>query len=396
MKNQYIRSILAAFACASVAAHAQLVETYSTVPGRVFRETGLIDPFSSDPSRPNIFFGGPATDNGGCSIKLISPNANLAACSDPSDSGVAQLAFDPTSSRLYSVGTFGSPGTWQVRASGDGGSTWETVKTFSLGQSSRARGIAVDSAGNVFVCGAATDLAGDSNWIVERLDTSGTWTTIRNRSERRKGYAAEKAHFANGYLFVVGQVAGVWAVERLNLLNNTWDVSVTSPAPKGKSAGPVALTSWGTDIYVLGWVGSTAEAPEQCVLQRSVNNGSGPWQTVKTFAESININLPSDIACDSHGNLYVVGHSTFFVPAPGSTKGSYVPTWIVRTHSVQYPIADGWQTSLPLSTVYDQPTYARGICPDAFGDVYVVGQVDTYANSTFSSRDVLVQKWTMP
>lgn len=398
MKNtKCFRYIVAVFACASVAANAQPMVNYAEVPGRIFRGAALLDPFSVDPTQPNIFFGGPAGDNGGCSVKLIEPGVSVAACGDSDYGSVSQVGYDVSSGRLYGVGSlYTALATWQVRSSGDGGTTWALENTFSLGGNSAAKGIAFDGAGNVFVSGYATDSSGDSHWIVRKRNSSGAWTTIHDWSERRKSYVADKAHVANGYLFVTGEAAGKWAVQRLNLSNNTLDAP-SIWAPKNKSAGAGAVTTWGSDLYVLGWAGGYAEASEQCVLQKSANNGSGPWQIVKTFAESTQINWPTDLAFDSRGNLYVIGQSTFYVANPANPRnGKYNTQWIVRTHAAQAPITDNWQSWSPLPLSYNQTSGARRVCPDNFGNVYVLGQVDTYSGSTFSSRNVLVQKWTMP
>ena len=371
---------------AAFTTHAQTWQPHFEVPGSV--TTALIDPFSV-PTQPGIFFGGFSSRNAGCSVESIGPLGD-AACSDMDGGAVNQLGYDLFSGRLYSVGS--SPdGLWHVRESADAGMTWQTVDTYS----GQANGYESDGNGNVFVCGSANDSSGYAHWIVRKRNSSGVWSTVRDWSERRKSYRAEKMHIANGYLFVVGSVgnADIWAVQRGNIASGIWDAPYTW-APKGKRAGAVAVTSRGTDIYVLGPTGGVTEAPEQCVLQRSGNNGAGAWQTVKTFAESIQYNRPRDLAFDAVGNLYVVGDSTFWVAA-GTSKnsgGSYNNAWIVRRHAAADPITDNWQTWLPRGVPQNELSYAKTVSPDTFGNVFITGEAVVVPG--FTNRRVIVQKWT--
>ena len=80
IKPQYLSAALVASALllARLDTHAQTLpwQNYTDVPGRAF--TAMLDPFSANAAEPSIFFGGPATDNGGCSIGLIGAPVALA------------------------------------------------------------------------------------------------------------------------------------------------------------------------------------------------------------------------------------------------------------------------------------------------------------------------------
>jgi hypothetical protein len=45
-----------------------------------------------------------------------------------------------------------------------------------------ARGIGVDSGGNVYVCGEASSKGGSLRWIVRKLSTGGAWTKVSELS----------------------------------------------------------------------------------------------------------------------------------------------------------------------------------------------------------------------
>jgi hypothetical protein len=330
-----MKSIYAAFlAAASIATHAQSLpwQTLYEGPGRIY--SALLDPFAAHPQR-SLFCGG-LVDNG-CSVEWIGPLQSLTAspsavCSDTDPGTSNQLSFNPWSGRLYSAGT-GAVG-WQVRESADQGNSWTTVDApFASGSS--AIGVASDGQGNVFVCGTA-----DGHWIVRKRNASGSWSTVRDWTVAKKSAKARKICIASGWLSVVGETYDdKWVVQRMNLANNTWDTPFTW-APKGRAAGAWAVTSYGNDIYVLGWSGGNWQVPDQSILMKSTNLGAGPWTTIKTFTESLNANAPADLAFDPTGNLFVVGNSTFY-----TTEGNWHPTWVVRRCDA---LSGVWQWWLPF------------------------------------------------
>jgi hypothetical protein len=71
---------------------------------------------------------------------------------------------------------------WIVRGSGDGGATWTTVDTFSYvaAKASVAHAIGTDSLGRVVVAGAVQDAQGTSHWLVRRPVTGGGWQTVED------------------------------------------------------------------------------------------------------------------------------------------------------------------------------------------------------------------------
>ena len=78
----------------------------------------------------------------------------------------------------------GGSGSWQVRKSSDGGTTWPVVDTFRFSSSdnSHAFGVAADSAGNVYVAGLGGLISGSVSrpyWIVRKGASAGTsWATV--------------------------------------------------------------------------------------------------------------------------------------------------------------------------------------------------------------------------
>lgn len=358
-------------------------QTLYSGPGHV--QSALLDPFQTQP-QPSLFIGGRADRSPAdspFSVQWVGPLEGLAlptAVISDNDGGWSyQLGFDSWSGRLYSVGSGGLG--WQVRESVDEGRMWTTVDApYASGSAS---GFASDGQGNVFVCGTA-----NGHWIVRKRNSSGTWSTIRDRSAAKKSYAAAKMTIASGFLIVVGELDGSqWSVERMSLAQNTWQTLYTG-APKGTKAGAVAVTSFGNDIYVLAWVGRTGAAPESCLLLKGANLGAGSWTSVKSFAESPNINRPSDVAFDANGNLYVVGDSTF----PTST-GTWPEAWIVRRCDA---VTGVWQWWTPLTgDPATQRSFARKISVDAVtGEVFITGTAQDIVGGQLTQNWLaIVQKW---
>lgn len=375
------KTITASFAtilALSLGTHGQVTPwiTLYDAPGHVV--TATLNPFADLP-HPSLFLGGASsrTPTGNPhSVEWIGPLDGAvppaSVVSDGSAGVSSKLGFDPATGFLYSVGS-GSAG-WLVQISADGiglggPGTWTSIDlpfAANGGSGSGASGFAADGLGNVFVCGWALDSGGYSRWIVRKRGLDGAWSTVRNWGASRKAYHPAQLHIAGGYLFVVGLVDNAWAVQRMNLANGAWDAPYTG-APKGKKAGAVAVTSRGTDIYVLAWAGGASAAPQSIVLLKSPSLGIGPWTTVRTFAESPQINRPSDLAFDIGGNLYVVGDSTFYTSA-----GTWNEAWIVRRCDATTGV---WQSWTPLA---DNPalqrSFAQQVLTDpATGDLYVCG-----------------------
>jgi hypothetical protein len=191
-------------------------------------------------------------------------------------------------------------------------------------------------------------------------------------------------HLASGNLFVVGEVYQKnWVVERFDLTKRTWTAfNPAAPKGSGPSYGACAVTSQGSDVYVLTWTGGIKESPKQTVLLKGTSLGAGKWTVFKTFAEGY-YNRPEDLAFDDLNEyLYVVGESSLLTSA-----GNAPEQWIVRRCD-----HDGnWQTWTPLTDdPSTQRSFARQICVDSAG-LYVAGTAQDIVNT--QNWRTIVQKW---
>src|SRR5262249_40358818 len=152
----------------------------------------------------------------------------------------------------------------------------------------------------------------------------------------------------------------------------------------GPSYGACAVTSQGSDVYVLTWTGGIKESPKQTVLLKGTSLGAGNWTVFKTFAEGY-YNRPEDLRFDLDGNLYVVGESFLLTSA-----GNAPEQWIVRRLATN----GNWQTWTPLTDdPATQRSFAREICVDSTTRaLYVAGTAQDIVNGQLNWRTI-VQKW---
>jgi hypothetical protein len=94
--------------------------------------------------------------------------------------------------------------TWVVRSSANGGVTWTTSDSYTGSYGAEGSGIALDSAGNIFVCGRVQDSSGSSHWLVRK----GT-TVVKLVQQGKKWVQVSTVVWANSDVFQLapGQTA---------------------------------------------------------------------------------------------------------------------------------------------------------------------------------------------
>lgn len=116
---------------------------------------------------------------------------------------------------------------WVVRASTDGGATWTLSDNFTFGGSSvQVFEMAADLAGNVYVCGQASDKSGKLFWIVRKGGwattvvkgkpvTKWTWTTSDafQLAAGREAMALDLTVDAAGKVFACGRAQDAGGIE---------------------------------------------------------------------------------------------------------------------------------------------------------------------------------------
>ena len=362
----------------SVAAqlNAQTWVTHSTFAGA--SRTVLIDP-SATVTPPAALVGGGAM--GG--IVAVASDGSYTLTTGSGPDSCFRLGLDTSlGGHLFAAGSSGTPGTWVVHESNNGGANWSLANSFSLAAKySCARGFASDGKGNVFVCGGATDSSGYSHWIVRRRDASGTWKTVQDISIRRSDCYASAMYIVNGTLFIVGQSGNKWMVQRgsnLGASSLTWGTPYTWVPSKTGSAQANAVTADGAgNIYVFGVNGSAAFGFEavatSAVLQKSSDLGN-TWVIAATFKPTgSGANRAHDMAFDASGNLFLASAANFsYSPNPTTVVSAW--KWVVYRRDATTGI---WEGAFPsgVDPADGKNSLAKGISTDAKGNVFVTGPV---------------------
>jgi len=404
MKNSLLTSLAATALLAAAAGntHAQTWETLLPSPGFAPGYGGtsaLIDPFSADPANPGVFIGSSKDASGNGSLVRLDPNGTSSYTVTNVDNellAVSELGCNTppfslvSPTRLYAVGTRrafplkspqNNPDLWMVRTSTDGGDSWTSIggDTFQLNtrESAGANGFAADAAGNVYTCGNAF-LKNVTHWIVRMLPAGGVnWQTVSDLTAKGGGYANGMC-FYPGYnlnppaVFAVGWLNGKWEVRRSRDHGLTW-VSVDSGAGLGNpkkaacdSAGNIFVV--GSRYLSSGWV------------VRMSSNGGTSWATMLDVSDGL-INAARNVAADQQGNIWVAGMTSV------ESDTSAPRRWTVVRHNNNSNTPESWSDSWNSRQNSFPGNYsdAFGIAADASGNnVFVTGTVQDWTDGNLN------------
>jgi hypothetical protein len=184
----------------------------------------------------------------------------------------------------------------------------------------RARAVAVDANGNVFVTGETTSQFLNPDYATVAYSSAGTplWTNRYHGPVSGDNYARAIATDNNGNVFVTGYSAG------------------SSFAPYNHDYATIKYSGSGTPLWTNRYIG--------------LNNGGTEHA--------------SAIALDASGNVFVTGSSTLSGSVPGS--------FYAEVATVAYA-NDGAQLWVSRHTEYDGTNFANAIAVDASGNIFVTG-----------------------
>jgi len=414
MKTSLLTTLAsAALLAVAVNTHAQRWETILDLDGQSSRAI-IVDPFSSIGTWPNLLVTGAIpglNDLSGTPYKVFrlsqsdvpTPETPVLGALHASGATVYSMVSDPLGNLYWAGGLNTSTGlVWIVRLSGDGGGNWQEVQRWKLagGGFAEARGVTVDDAGRVVVCGMAIDATGVSHWITQISENQGgAWVT----KDLFKGSGV--ASFVTGYniveglgttfvpgpnggLFTVGtrgsKSYGAWTVLRSRDGGDNWQV-VDSWVPKNiGSTRARKVTTDGVRIFVLGDSGGRTERDPSPWVVRASANGGDTWQTIFgpwSYGPGV---YPLDFTIDAAGDIWIAGvvHKTY-----GNNKNSTFTTiaTVVRLHETQ---PGSWTpTEYPISPEAQgvNRAEASAITADPLGHVYVSG--------SFKANDASPWQW---
>lgn len=348
----------------------------------------LIDPVSDVPANPGVFVGH-TRGSGTASLYRLAPDSFAA---EPVDNGLESVrrlgysAYDGTPyGTLYAVGygTENRASVWRVRKSEAGGdpNTWnEDGPSFSLkkGAASIATGVTADTGGNAYACGRASD-GRAPHWIVRRKTPQDVWITVLDvkgtgdTTANGICFFPAKGNNPANAVFAVGNLNDKWTVLRSQNqgAGGTWQfVDSWSPDSKTSAAATDAACDSAGNIYVVGYRGAW-ESPKGWVVRMSSQGGApGSWTTVLDASEGT-ASWASALTVDGGDNLWFSGMTL---------NASGIPRWTVLRHNPSQSWADSWaarQRPFGDST----SSKGRGIAADDFGHVFAAGELGMGAAS---------------
>jgi hypothetical protein len=280
---------------------------------------------------------------------------------------------------LYAVGSSieNRASVWKVRKSetGGGANTWvDDGASFSLkkGASSIATGVTADASGIAYTCGRAFD-GPAPHWIVRRKISGGVWTTVHDLKGAGDTTAYGISVCAQGgnnpadAILAVGNLNNKWTVIRSQNqgASGTWQV-VDSWSPDTRTSATatgVACDSSG-NIYVVGARG-TWDFPKGWVVRMSSQGGApGSWTTVLDSAEG-NASWAFAVAVDGDDNVWISGMTQ-------DVAGT--PRWTVLKNRISETWPASWAArQRPLGVTMSSK--GRAIAADAFGNVFTAGEI---------------------
>jgi hypothetical protein len=387
---------------ATVTTHAQTWQTLLPNPNSAPTWEGtslLIDPFSSDPTHPDVFVGC-ASDSG--SVLHLDNNGFVPTFVDTDLGTALGMGFNQIDSTLYAVGfhlrVAGAPSSssnqdvWSVRKSVAGGAlnTWMQDDTFYLSTTalSMARAITTDASGIVYVCGAAYLGSSSSHWVVRELPFVGSWRTVVDTAGKSSngdahGMLSFRGNSVNPAkaVFAVGTLNSQWTVMRSQDKGASWQtVDAWSP---GKNIGATAVKAAcdnAGNIYVVGYRGVALTGAGWVV--RESNDGGNTWFPVLDVPPVGTYSKASSVSIDGAGNVWVTG-------VTDDSSGN--PHWTVLQNGLRGTLSANNAAflqlrQLPFGAITSNP--AGGVTSDTYGNVFVAGQLDEYPNQYIG-----LQRW---
>ena len=245
----------------------------------------------------------------------------------------------------------------------------------SLGGASveNGNGIAVDSAGSVYVTGATySEGTGAGDLLLAKYNSAGTIQWQRSLGEAvraQTGYGI--AVDSSNNVYVTGVDYNKLMLAKYNSAGVIqWQVFLSNSSEAGQG---IAVDS-SSNVYVVGYSDAAGGAGSNDLLLVKYNaSGVIQWQRSLGGAAS---DLGSGVAVDSSGNVYVAGQT--------SSEGAGAQDLLLAKYSSAGVIQ--WQRRLGGAAT----DLGRAIAVDSSANVYVVG----YSNSpSAGATSALIAKW---
>jgi len=282
----------------------------------------------------------------------------------------------------------GLSGAFVRKYAADGDELWS--RQFGTRVSAKANGVAVDTAGNVYVAGQVEGALpgqhhfGHNDAFVRAYDSSGNELWTRQFGAQGGDFALDVAVDEEGSAYVVGwsrrevqQPGRPDGVEMIAFVRkydqegiNIWDVRIEGSGPARANGASVDEAG---NLYVGGWISGALPGQVQVgetdpFVRKYDRNGVEVW--TRQFGTD-DEDRAEGIDVDGDGNLYVVGWTRGRFPGQA---GLGELDFYVRTDAFVTRFDSDGREQWTRQFGTKEPQLSKGVVADDSGNLYVVGQ----------------------
>jgi len=284
-----------------------------------------------------------------------------------------KVAVDPAGNVYVtgsSTGLDGSPDYATVKYDAAGNQLWVAryKGTIENRTAEYAHGLAVDTAGNVYVTGESMGFGGDTDYVTVKYDANGNqqWAA-RYGSPDGNDIAYDVAVDATGNVYVTGSSrdpvassSSDYATVKYDANGNQLWVARYNNGVQSSTASALTLDAAG-NVYVSGWSRGIGTAEDYATVKYD-NNGNQLW-VARYNGPANGTDVASKIAVDAAGNVIVLGYS-----ANGTTPYNFATVkYDANGNQLWVERYDGSLNGQDLST----PT---ALAVDVAGNIFVGGR----------------------
>ena len=241
-----------------------------------------------------------------------------------------------SSGNVYIAGqTYSSSNSWDwliAKYNSSGVIQWQKTLGGSSQDALQQANAAVDSSGNLYIAGYTENSgAGSRDWLIIKFNTSGVIQWQRTlglaNNDQAKGIALD----SSGNVYVIGYENGQGQII-IAKYNNSGTIQWQRYLDGGSSEGGFGITIDSSDnIYINGVTRSESNGNQNFIIVKYNTSGDVQWQR---YLGGTNHDYGYGISTDNSGNIYVNGYTAssgaggddFLVaklPADGSGTGTY-------------------------------------------------------------------------
>jgi hypothetical protein len=260
---------------------------------------------------------------------------------------------------VQSISKWDSSGTIQWQRTLNSAGAYKT-------QTDASYGIYVDSSANVYVCGQGADGSGNGILSISKWDSSGTLQFQKKLvgssvSLQGKGITLD----SSGNIYVCGQTQGRVFISKWDSSGTLqWQTSVINAGSVAGAYGNATILDSSGNVYVAGGGQNSAGFNVQFIAKWN-SSGVLQWQRTLTPTNSSPSAGANGIYVDSANYVYVCGNGTNASAANVQSISKWDSSGTIQ-----------WQRTLAASTPSDS---AVNIFVDSSGSMYVVGRLQSNA-----------------